>query len=80
VAPMSRDILDYALVTDPTGAAMAAPAGMILAHNRAAPGADGFRFFAVQPSGLWAVCDCGWRPDLGTHYRPAPSLGSGSDA
>ena len=83
---MSKD-LDYDIVTDRTGAAVAAPPGQILAHNRVGPasprmgqGAKGFRFFAVEPSGLWVVCDCGWRPDLGTHYRAAPSLGSGSVA
>jgi hypothetical protein len=77
---MSKGILEYAIVTDRTGAAKAPPAGQILAHNAVPPasaqtkqGAKGFRFFAVAPSGLWVVCDCGWRPDLGAHYRAFPS-------
>ena len=70
--------ISYEIVTDRTGAAKAAPDGKILVHNRIQPasartrqGAKGFRFFAAASSELWGVCDCGWRPDLGTHYRPS---------
>jgi hypothetical protein len=76
---MSKDTFDYAIVTDRTGAAKAAPDGKILAHNSVRPasgltkqGAKGFRFFAVGHSGLWVVCDCGWRSDLGAHHRASP--------
>ena len=79
-SPVSDGTFDYAIVTDrQTGAAKAAPVDKILAHNSVRPasaltkqGAKGFRFFAVEPSGLWVVCDCGWRPDLGAHYRVLP--------
>lgn len=67
--------IDCDVVTDrTTGAAVAAPAGKLLAHNQVTPasatkqGIWGFRFFAVEPSAEWAPCDCGWRPDLGVHY------------
>jgi hypothetical protein len=68
--------LIFALYAFPT----AGPEAVSPASAQTKQGMDGFRFFAVEAWGLWVVCDCGWRPDLGTHYRPAPSLGSGADA
>jgi hypothetical protein len=50
------------------------PAGWILAHNHVAhttrhrSGTRGFRVFWAEPND-WVVCDCGWRPELGVHYR-----------
>ena len=47
----------------------------ILCHNHVLHdrwmqhGTNGFRWFSVRlPAPGWAVCPCGWRPDLGTHY------------
>jgi hypothetical protein len=72
-------ILNYAIVTSPTDSALRAPPGRILAHGHVRPvspkakqNVNGFRFFAVDLTSLWTICDCGWRPDLGMHYRPAP--------
>jgi hypothetical protein len=53
------------------------PEGWLLAHNNikhgvaARHGIGGFRVFWLEPKTHrhWVVCDCGWRPDLGTHYR-----------
>ena len=53
------------------------PKGWVLVHNFArAPavdtphGVNGFRRFWVPPEKKdgWRLCDCGWRPDLGSHY------------
>jgi hypothetical protein len=43
------------------------PAGQILVHNR--PDSRGFRAWWTAPSAELVLCDCGWRPDLGEHYR-----------
>jgi hypothetical protein len=51
-----------------------------LAHNFVRPttadqrhGTHGFRRFWIPQEyieeGKWVECDCGWRPDLGIHYR-----------
>src|SRR5262249_32158346 len=53
------------------------PEGWLLAHNnikhgvRTRHGERGFRAFWLDPKthSHWVICDCGWRPDLGTHYR-----------
>ena len=60
------------------------PEGWLLAHNHikhggaARHGTRGFRVFWLEPKThrQWVVCDCGWRPDLGTHYR-RPEAGEG---
>jgi hypothetical protein len=51
------------------------PRGQILVHNqiRSAPegydGARGFRAWWTKPGREFVICACGWRPDLGVHYR-----------
>jgi hypothetical protein len=51
------------------------PAGFILLHNHVKHGAmtrqstNGFRAWFSLPSAEHVVCDCGWRPELGKHYR-----------
>ena len=56
------------------------PEGYRLAHNFVRPttadqphGLNGFRRFWIPPEyieeGEWVKCDCGWRADLGPHYR-----------
>jgi hypothetical protein len=57
------------------GVATAAPEGMILVHNhirhgaRTRSGTNGFRFWNAAPAPKYVFCDCGWRVDLGVHYR-----------
>lgn len=51
-------------------------AGEILVHNHVAhladtsSGVNGFRYFVcdASPGHGWALCPCGWRPNLGEHY------------
>jgi hypothetical protein len=49
------------------------PAGMIVVHNAAQPGArigrKGFRAWLADPSPGFEPCDCGWARRLGQHYR-----------
>jgi hypothetical protein len=51
------------------------PSGQILVHNqiRSAPEAfeetRGFRAWWAMPGKEFAPCACGWRPDLGEHFR-----------
>jgi len=51
------------------------PPGQILVHNqiRGAPAAykstRGFRAWWAKPGREFTLCACGWRPDLGQHYR-----------
>jgi len=50
------------------------PAGKFLIHNNVVPakriGSRGFRIWYVSPdSTKYVVCDCGWAPELGDHYR-----------
>jgi hypothetical protein len=51
------------------------PPGQILVHNqiRSAPGncqgPRSFRAWWATPGEEFVLCDCGWRPDLGQHYR-----------
>jgi hypothetical protein len=49
------------------------PPGQILVHNRVRStptrqGGRGFRAFWTAPGKEFALCDCGWLPDLGVHY------------
>jgi hypothetical protein len=64
----------------PEGAAPSSiPAGKVLVHNHVVAGIKpdrrvgtyGFRaWWADKPAGKdLECCDCGWKPDLGTHYR-----------
>jgi hypothetical protein len=43
------------------------PAGHILVHNL--PDSRVFRAWWTKPATEFVLCDCGWRPDLGKHYR-----------
>jgi hypothetical protein len=51
--------------------------GKVLVHNRAQSaqslGMNGFRAWLVDAAdrrhALREVCDCGWAPELGPHYR-----------
>jgi hypothetical protein len=51
------------------------PPGQILVHNqgkstrRTFQSAHGFRAWWAEPGAEFILCDCGWRPDLGVHYR-----------
>jgi hypothetical protein len=51
------------------------PPGQILVHDRPTnplrtnPAARGFRAWWAEPGAEFVLCDCGWRPDLGEHYR-----------
>ena len=56
------------------------PQTYLLAHNAVHAlianrmiGDAGFMAMWISPrkvrEGNWAKCSCGWRPDLGTHYR-----------
>jgi hypothetical protein len=51
----------------------AAEPGKVLVHNHVTPaqrsGTRGFRAWEDGPSSSYVVCSCGWRPELGTHYR-----------
>ena len=53
------------------------PPGKILVHNHVQPtrglGSRGFRAWLADPDDNRRApreeCDCGWAPELGTHYR-----------
>jgi hypothetical protein len=51
----------------------AAAPGRVLVHNRVRParrsGMRGFRCWEDDPAPQYIVCDCGWRPELGIHYK-----------
>jgi hypothetical protein len=53
------------------------PAGMLLVHNhirhgvRTRSGWNGFRVWLAHPDPKYIECDCGWRPELGQHFRRA---------
>ena len=60
------------------------PPGKALVHNNVRPtrqlGLRGFRAWLVDPDddrqSRRVVCDCGWAPELGKHYRiPRPGEG-----
>jgi hypothetical protein len=46
------------------------PPGNILVHSprRMAENSRHFRAWWAVPGWRFALCDCGWRPDLGRHY------------
>jgi hypothetical protein len=49
------------------------PAGRVLVHNLVFPptrrlGMRGFRAWLQAEPGGFAVCGCGWAPELGQHY------------
>ena len=47
--------------------------GQFLVHNSAQPthplGSQGFRAWLQAQDAHLEPCDCGWTPELGTHYR-----------
>jgi hypothetical protein len=45
------------------------PPGCILVHNRIDGSTRGFRGWWTKPAAEFVLCHCGWRPDLGLHYR-----------
>ena len=47
------------------------PAGKILVHNLGRSLRDGFRAWLVPATerARYVPCNCGWAPELGTHYR-----------
>ena len=51
------------------------PPGKVLAHNpvypvtRMRPGTRGSRLWVQVPDDTLELCPCGWRPELGAHYR-----------
>jgi hypothetical protein len=47
------------------------PSGHILVHGRITARTPDFRAWWATPGEGYAFCDCGWRPDLGKHYRVA---------
>jgi hypothetical protein len=48
---------------------------MVLVHNHirrtARSNTRGFRAWLQPPAANLVECDCGWRPELGSHYRVA---------
>jgi hypothetical protein len=55
----------------------AAPSGeVVLVHNSVRPtrvlGMRGFRAWLQRPDTRLEVCDCGWAPELGTHFYVRP--------
>ena len=51
----------------------AVPDGRVLVHNGVCPsrrqGQRGSRYWLQPPADTLEVCDCGWAPELGDHYR-----------
>jgi hypothetical protein len=50
------------------------PDGQVVVHNHVRPttrrlGSRGFRAWLAEPNERLVVCDCGWAPELGEHYR-----------
>jgi hypothetical protein len=49
------------------------PAGWVVVHNNVRAtgrlGSRGFRAWLTGPSDRLSVCECGWAPELGEHYR-----------
>jgi hypothetical protein len=52
------------------------PRGQILVHSQIIQnkrklfeGSRGFRAWWAAPGRKYVLCGCGWRPDLGQHYR-----------
>jgi hypothetical protein len=54
------------------------PPGRVLVHNpvypvtRKRPGTRGSRIWTQVPDEDVELCGCGWRPELGPHYRSGP--------
>lgn len=54
------------------------PPGRVLVHNpvypvtRKRPGTRGSRIWTQPPDDGVFPCSCGWRPELGEHYRTGP--------
>jgi hypothetical protein len=73
--PMDDDQLAEAIEAYRLADVRAPPVDKILVHNRVAhgprteQGINGFRAWWATPGEEYASCDCGWRPDLGPHYR-----------
>ena len=67
---LAKLVESYALATE-----QRPPPGHILVHNRVMStprthqGFRGFRAWWTKPGAEFVSCDCGWRPDLGEHYR-----------
>jgi|RhiMetdeSRZDD1v2_1073273.scaffolds.fasta_scaffold1277791_1 hypothetical protein len=65
--------------------AAAVPEGRWLVHNQVYPvtrrhGTRGSRYWLSDPDPNLEPCDCGFAPELGTHYRrrpPGPGTGAG---
>lgn len=49
------------------------PAGHVVVHNHVIPaqhlGDRGFRAWTQTPTDRTVPCDCGWAPEVETHYR-----------
>lgn len=49
------------------------PPGQIVVHNSVRPtrrlNSRGFRAWLDAPADQYVLCDCGWGPELGDHYR-----------
>ncbi len=55
-------------------AAAEVPAGLVVVHNHVVPparrlGTRGFRAWLAEPDEGLSVCECGWGPETGTHYK-----------
>lgn len=50
------------------------PPGQVVVHNAVRPttrlGSRGFRAWLAAPTDRLVVCECGWAPELRTHYLP----------
>lgn len=53
--------------------AIEVPAELVVVHNNVQPtrrlGSRGFRAWLQPPHEYLVVCECGWAPETGTHYR-----------
>jgi hypothetical protein len=49
------------------------PPGLLLIHNRVRParrqGTRGFRYWLAPADDRCVLCECGWAPEAGAHYR-----------
>jgi hypothetical protein len=55
------------------------PADQVLVHNNVRParrqGTRGFRFWLAKADDTHVLCECGWAPESGGHYRVRRSSG-----